>query len=92
VCFNAALSQQSNAAARHGLLAAVLQQQAAFSASSLLSWVLQRPQQLQIDELPARLSDIYTLEALLFLSSNLLKDLSGVLPDTFGSNTAQIMM
>jgi hypothetical protein len=89
---HAVLSQQPTEAARHRVLAAVLQQQAAFSAGTLLSWVLQRPQQLQMSELLARCGYIYSPETLLLESSAFLDDLGHALPHTDRSITAQIML
>jgi translation initiation factor 2B subunit (eIF-2B alpha/beta/delta family) len=89
---NTALSQQPDAAARHQVLAAVLQQQTAFSAGTLLSWVLQRLQQLQLIGMEERLADIHTPKALLLASCALLLDLSRALPHRDGSNTARIML
>jgi hypothetical protein len=86
--FNAARSQQPDAE----VLAAVLQQQAAFKAGTLLSWVLRQPQQLQLSELPARFEDVHTPEALLRASSTLLKAFSGALPHKNGSSTARTML
>jgi YesN/AraC family two-component response regulator len=88
----AALSQQPNAAARHEVLPAVLQQQAAFSAGIFLSWVLQQPQQLQLSELQERFGDIYTPEALLLESSTLLNELIGALPRKDAGNTARTLL
>jgi hypothetical protein len=71
------------------VLAAVVQQQAAFSAGTLLSWVLQ---QLQFSEMEERFDDIHTPEALLRQGSCLLLDMSRALPGSAGSDTARTML
>jgi hypothetical protein len=89
---NTALSQQVDQAARQQVLAAVLQQQAAFNAGTLLSWVLQHPQQLQLSEMEDRFGDIHTPEALLRQSSALLKDMTCALPRSNGSEPSRTLL
>jgi hypothetical protein len=90
--FDAATSQQPDPAARHQVLAAVLQQDAAFSVGILLSWALQRPQQLQLTEQQEWYGDIDTPEALLLRSSTLFEDLGDGLVGTAASDTARTLL